>query len=127
MVWSPNCGDFLGIFSRKCFIWAKSRGHNERCAAARKPLCVTCTLQIIPGKNDLRFCDYSLFPITSIFRLFFYSFGVGGSRKICSLNYTTSSSLFILESCRRTNSRAELSLKVIASIMTLQLRAWRVI
>ena len=126
MVWSPNCGDFLGIFSRKCFIWAKSRGHNERCAAARKPLCVTCTLQIIPGKMDLRLCA-SLFPATPITGGPSISFGVGGSRKICSLNYTTSSSLFILESCRRTNSRAELSLKVIASIMTLQLRAWRVI
>ena len=74
MVRSPNCGQFLGNFSRKCFIWAKSRGHNERCAAARKPLCVTCTLQIIPGKNDLRLCDYSLFPITPIFWWIFLQF-----------------------------------------------------
>ena len=90
--------NFWTDFSRKYFVRVKSLGHNERCAAARKPLCVTCTMQIIPGKIDLSLCA-SLFPTTPITGGPFINFGVGGGRKVCSLNYTTSSSLFILESC----------------------------
>ena len=93
-----NRGEFLDRFSRKNFIWVKSLGHNERCAAARKPLCVTCTMQIISGKMDLSLSAL-LFPTTPITGGPFINFGVGGGRKVCSLNYTTSSSLFILESC----------------------------
>ena len=65
MFLEPNRQQIHENCSRKCFIPSDSRGHNERCAAARKWLGVTCKLHIDTKirSRDLALCLNSLFSL----------------------------------------------------------------